>query len=147
MTCGPDHSSAHLPVKDLRCAVRERSFFIFLFLFSFFTKIYFRFRNLQEYTPAAPLLGDRDLVAPQGFLCKNFCKNICAQVPGGRSPGSGVAGLGRPAAGRPALPPSYKGWLVPPPLIYITKIPETKKKEGGRERGEVLLDFRAGDCR
>ena len=26
-----------------------------------------------------------------------------------------------------------KGWLVPPPLICITKILETKKREGGRE--------------
>ena len=61
-------------------------------------------------------------------------------------PGSGAAGPGRPAAGRPALPPLYKGWLVPPSLIGITKIPEIKKKEGGRESGEALPDFRAGDC-
>jgi len=40
--------------------------FLFLyFLFSFFTKIYFRFGNLQEYTPAAPLQGGRDLAARQ----------------------------------------------------------------------------------
>ena len=31
----------------------------FYFLFSFFIKIYFRFGNLQEYTPAAPLSGGR----------------------------------------------------------------------------------------
>ena len=39
----------------------------FYFLFSFFTKIYFRFENLQEYTPAAPLPlpGGRDLAAWQ----------------------------------------------------------------------------------
>jgi len=36
---------------------RKDGFFIFYFLFSFFTKIYFRFENLQEYTPAAPLPG------------------------------------------------------------------------------------------
>ena len=37
---------------------------VLYFLFSFFTKIYFRFQNLQEYTPAAPLPGGRDLIAP-----------------------------------------------------------------------------------
>ena len=56
------------------------AFFFFYFLFSFFTKIYFRFRNLQEYTPAAPLPGGRDLVAPlrggRGFSAKNFAKNL-----------------------------------------------------------------------
>jgi len=35
----------------------------FYFLFSFFTKIYFRFGNLQEYTPAAQLLDGRYLAA------------------------------------------------------------------------------------
>ena len=64
-----------------------------------------------------------------------------------RPPSSGAAGPGCPAAGRPAPPPLYKGWLVPPLFICITKIPETKKREGGRKRGEALPDFRAGDCR
>ena len=56
---------------------------VFLFLYfsiSFFTKIYFCFRNLQEYTPAAPLLGGRDLVAPlrsgRGFSVKIFAENL-----------------------------------------------------------------------
>ena len=35
------------------------------FLFSFSTKIYFRVRNLHEYTPAAPLPDGRDLSAKQ----------------------------------------------------------------------------------
>jgi len=52
----------------------------FYFLFSFFTKIYFRFKNLQEYTPAAPLSGGRDLVAPlrgsRGFSAKIFAENL-----------------------------------------------------------------------
>ena len=38
---------------------------VFLFLFSFFIKIYFRFGNLQKYIPAAPLSGGRDLAARQ----------------------------------------------------------------------------------
>ena len=128
----------------------SRAVFLFLyFLFSFFTKIYFRFGNLQEYTPTAQLPGGRDLAARQrggrGISEKNFAEKIARRS----------LGTGRPAAGRPALaarlqgdrlshPYIRVGWS--PPLICITKIPETKKKEGGRERGEALPDFRAGDC-
>ena len=129
---------------EKRCAVARGGFFIFLFLF--FTKIYFRFQNLQEYTPAAPLPGGRDLVAPlrggRVFFIKilrNFLQKSpwrtgrpVAGRPAPRPPSSRAAGPGRPAAGRPAPPPLYKGWLVPPLLICITKIPETKKREGER---------------
>ena len=53
----------------------EAAVFLFIyFLFLFFTKIYFHFQNLQEYTPAAPLPGGRDLVAllrgGRGFSAK-----------------------------------------------------------------------------
>ena len=69
-------------------------FFIFIFLF--FTKIYFRVGNLQKYTPAVPLPGGRDLAARQpggrGLSAKKDDKN-CRQVPGDRSPGSRAAGL------------------------------------------------------
>jgi len=55
-------------------------FYFFYFLFLFFTKIYFCFQNLQKYTPAAPLQGGRDLVAPllggRGFSAKNFAENL-----------------------------------------------------------------------
>jgi len=84
----------------------------------------------------APLPDDRSSRDPGTIFLRNFF----TEKP--LLPGSGAAG-----PGRPALPPLYKGWLVPPPLICITKIPETKKKERGRERGEALPDFRAGDCR
>ena len=48
-----------------------RALFLFLyFSISFFTKIYFCFRNLQEYTPAAPLPGGR------GFSAKSFAENL-----------------------------------------------------------------------
>ena len=57
-------------------------FLFFYFLFSFFTKIYFRFRNLQEYTPAAQLPGGRHLVAPlpggKGLSVKIFVKKLCS---------------------------------------------------------------------
>ena len=51
---------------------------VLYFLFSLFTKIYFRFQNLQEYTPAAPLPGGHDLAARQrggrGFVQKLLLK-------------------------------------------------------------------------
>ena len=106
-----------------------REVFLFLyFLFLFFTKIYFRFQNLQEYTPAAPLPGGQDLVAPlrggRGFSVKNFAENLH------RNPWR----TGRPAAGRPPPPALYKGLVAPQPLICPTKNPEKKKRGGGRER-------------
>ena len=81
-------------------------FLFFYFLFSLFTKIYFHFRNLQEYTPAAQLPGGQHLVAPlpggRGLSVKIFIKKIAFRSLKGRSPGSGAAGpSGRPAAGRP----------------------------------------------
>ena len=126
------------------------AFFLFLyFLFPFFTKIYFRLGNLQKYTPAVPLPGGRVLAARQrggrGISGKKSRRKLragpwgpVARQRGGRPwpPGCRATGSpGRPAVGRPALPPLYKGWLVPPPLICITKIPETKKRgrEGERE--------------
>ena len=98
---------------------KARSFFIFIFLFSFFTKIYFHFQNLQEYTPAAPLPGGRDLVAPlrggRGFSAKIYAEKPLED----RSPDSGAAGPpGRPAAGRPAASPLFKGWLPPTPYLH-----------------------------
>ena len=76
------------------------------FLFSFFTKIYVRVRNLHEYTPAALLPGGRDLAArPPGgrdLSVKKLTKNY-TDVPRGpatrqrggqpsRPPGTGAAG-------------------------------------------------------
>ena len=119
----------------------QRGFFLF------FTKIFFHFRNLQKYTPAAPLPGGRDLAALQR-AAGAFLKKIAEKI------AFWSLGAGRPAAGRPALaarlqgdrlshPYIRVGWSAPP-LICITKIPETKKRDG---RGEALPDFRAGDCR
>ena len=84
--------------------------FLFLyFLFSFFTKIYFRFGNLQEYTPAAPLPGVRDLAAPlQGVRDlaarqrggRGFCAKPFAQIIVRRSLGP----VARQRGGRPWPP-------------------------------------------
>ena len=69
----------------------------FYFLFSFFTKIYFRFGNLQKYTSAAPLPDGRDLTARQpggrGFYAKTFVQIIaCRSLGAGRPPGRGGNG-------------------------------------------------------
>ena len=64
-----DAASGHgcWAVGDLACGRGVLA--VFYFLFSFFTKIYFRFENLQEYTPAALLPGGRDLaVGRQGYF-------------------------------------------------------------------------------
>ena len=101
-------------------------FLFFLFFIFVFYKNIFSFSKFTGIYPGRPAAGrpgpGRPAAGRQGFLCKNFCENICAQVPGGQSPGSGAAGpLGRPAAGRPALPPLYKGWLVPHPSFASLK--------------------------
>jgi len=92
---------------------------LFLFLYfsiSFFTKIYFCFRNLQKYIPAAPLPGGRHLAARlQGDRLSHPYIRV------GRSPH--------------------------PSLASLKFQKPRKKREGGREIGEALPDFRAGDCR
>ena len=135
----------------------------FLFIFLFFIFIFYKnifsfskFTGIYPGRPAAGRLGPgRPATGRQELFYKKIYEFFCRKAPGGpvarqqggRPPSSGAAGPGRLAAGRPAPPPLYKGWLVPPLLICITKIPETNKREGGRERGEALPDFRAGDCR
>ena len=135
-------------------------FYFFIFLFPFFIKIYFRFENLQKYTPAAPLPGGRDLAGRlpggRGLPAKKRQKKFA----------DGSLGTGRPAAGRPASqaarlgggwpPPLYKGVGCPSPFICLAKNLERKKRkerEGGRggvrerQSGEALPDFQAGDYR
>ena len=93
-------------------------FFILIFLFLFFIKIYFRFGNLQEYTPATQLPGGRDLAARQL---------------GGQP--------GRPAAGRLALPPLYKGWLVPHTSFASLKFQKLRKKNEGEKEAKPYRIF------
>ena len=85
--------------------------FLFLyFLFSFFTKIYFRFGNLQEYTPAAPLPGGRDLAARQrggrGICEKNFRDKIARRS---------LGPVARQRGGRPSLAARQRGGRPWPP--------------------------------
>ena len=103
-------------------------FFIFIFFIFIFIKIYFCFRNLQEYTPAAPLPGGR------GFSVKSFTENLRP----------GPWRTGRPAAGRPApqaarqrggrLPLRYiRVWLPPHTSFASLKIQKKEREEGERE--------------
>ena len=106
-------------------------FFLFFFIFVFYKNIFsiWKFTGIYPGRPAA----SRPAAAAGAFLKKIRGKN-CAQVPGGRSPDSGAAGPGRPAAGRSALPPLYNGWLVPHPSFASLKFQKPRKKrEGGRE--------------
>jgi len=77
-------------------AGRGGFFYFFYFLFPFFTKIYFRFGNLQKYTPAALLPGGRDLADRQPGGRDLSAKKLRQKI-ADRS-----LGTGRPAAGRPA---------------------------------------------
>ena len=119
--------------------------FFYFFLFLFFTKIYFRYGNLQKYTPAAPLSGGRDLAARlpggRGLSAKKRGKKLRT------GPWEPAARLG---GGRPPHP--YIRVLAAPPLICLAKNPEKRKeREGGRggvrerQSGEALSDFQAGD--
>ena len=94
------NSSTRSPAWDfgsLLHGVFRRGFFIFYFCF--FTKIYFCFRNLQKYTPAAPLPGPSCPAAGRQVLfCKNFCEFFAEKslpprsgATRSRPPGSGAA--------------------------------------------------------
>ena len=108
-------------------------FYFFIFYFRFLQKYIF---NLEIYRniPRPPGSGAAGAFV-QKFLRKKLRAGPWGPVARQRDgrppkpPGSGAAGPGRPAAGRPALPPLYKGSLVPPPLICITKLPEKKGRE------------------
>ena len=96
----------------------------FYFLLSFFTKIYFRFGNLQKYTPAAGQPG-----------LKRKKKEKKLQIgPWGRSPGSGAAGPPWPPGSGAAGPrPPYIRCLPRHP-IWLTK--NLEKRRGRERRGE-----------
>ena len=124
---------------------REAAVFLFFyFLFQFFTKIYFRFGNLQKYTSSAPLLGGRDPAARrQGLTCKKKTKKITDRSLGTGRPAAGLPG--RPAAGRPAPtgrpaagdrlshPYIRVGWSPHPSFASLQFQKPRKKREGGRE--------------
>jgi len=62
-------------------------FFIFLFFIFIFYKNIFLFSKFTGIYPGRPAVGrpgpGHPAAGRQGLLCKNFCKNICARVPGG----------------------------------------------------------------
>ena len=72
----------------LRSFPDPKAVFLFFLFFIFMFEIYMNIPG----RPAAGRPGPgRPAAGRQGHLCKNFCSNNCAQVPG----------AGRPAAGRP----------------------------------------------
>ena len=64
--------------------------FFYFFIFVFYKNIFsiWKFTGIYPGRPAAGRPGS----GRPGLLCKNFCSNNCAQVPGGRSPGCWATG-------------------------------------------------------
>ena len=111
-----------LPLGRMWAGCLHAVFLFLYFLFPFFIKIYFRYGNLQKYTPAAPLPGGRGLSAKKR----------------GNKFADRSLGTGRPAAGRPGRPPPplYIRVLAgPPPSFALLKI-QKKEKRGRERRGE-----------
>ena len=114
------------------CTAMRAVFLFFYFLFLFFTKIYFRFRNLQKYTPTAPLPGGRDLAArQQGLIRKKRRKKIADRSLG---PAARLRG------GRP--PPLYKVLAAPHPPFGLLKIQKKRKDREGWGRGKAAKPCR-----
>ena len=72
----------------------DGGFLISIFFISVFTKIYFRYGNLQKYIPAARLPGGRDPAAGRQRIFRKKTQKIIAdrplgpvaRLPGGRPP-------------------------------------------------------------
>ena len=95
-------------------------------MFSKFTGIYPGLPAVGRPAPGRPAAGR------QGLFCETFRRKFAPGSLEDRSPGSGAT----------ASPPLYKGLAATPPLIWLTKNPEKKKREEGgrgrvRERGEA----------
>ena len=116
---------------------------VFIFYIFIFYKNIFSFSKFTGIYPGRPAAGPPGRGAAGAFLKKIRGEN-CAQVPGGR-PAAGRSG-GRPwppGCGATGPPTLYKVLAVPHPLICLTKNPEKKKREGGRE-GEAKRRSPAG---
>ena len=87
---GPAQRKVHPPTHGQQLDMRPdcRGFFIFIFFIFVFYKNIFCFRNLQEYTPAAPLPGDRSSRDPGANSLRKFLqKNPCRLPPGSEAAG------------------------------------------------------------
>ena len=107
-------------------------FFIFIFLKTFFTEIYFRFHILQFYTPTARQGGGRDLhVNKYNF----FLRGGSWREPTAPMPGAGGGAAGSPparAGGGRLTPPNIKAEPLPSHRHFVP----TRSGEGrGREEG------------
>ena len=112
-------------------------FYFYIFHFRFLQKYIFIF-EIYRNIPRPPRCRAAGTWPPgsgaAGAFLKKFRGENCVLVPGGRSPCSGAAGPGRLAAGQPALPPLYKGWLVPHPSFASLQFQKPKKREREGER-------------
>ena len=88
---------------------RPRFFYFFIFYFRFLQKYFFVFEIYSN-------IGRPARCGAVGAFLQKFWRT------------------GRPAAGRPAPPPLYKGWLVPHSSFVSLKFQKPRnEREGGRE--------------
>ena len=127
----------HGPLRSQRRQPHRAVFLFLYFLFPFFTKIYFRFENLQKYTPSAPLPAAGTWppgCRAAGTWTQKKEEEKLQTGPWGRSPGSGAAVPPWPPGSWAAGPQPYIRCWQPLTPIWLTKNPEKKKRERGRER-------------
>ena len=145
--------------KELMLVGVYGGFFISIFFISVFYKKIFSIWKIIEIYPGCRAAGTWPPGSrAAGAYSQKKKKKNCRQVLGAGRPAAGrpappgrpaagrPAPTGRPTAGRPALPPYIRvSWSPTPHLHHYNS--RKKKREGGRERGEALPDFRAGDRR
>ena len=107
------HSMFRKMMVEFTAAHLASGFFIFLFFNFVFYKNIFLFSKFTEIYSGRPVVGrpapGRPAAGQQGLFCKKFRGKFAPGPLEDRSPGSGAAGSGRPAAERPPPPLIYKG--------------------------------------
>ena len=123
----------------VRTTRRIRGGFLFLFFlfFVFYKNIFsiWKFTGIYPGRPAAGRPGPGSPAAGrQGLIRKKKTTKNCRQVPGGRSPGSGAAGLAARLLGdRLSHPYIRVGWSPHPSFASLKFQKPRKKREGGTE--------------
>ena len=120
----------------IRLTLDRGFFYFYIFLKIFFTEIYFRFHNLQFYTPTArqgAAGGGRDLyVNKKNLFTQRPLAGAC-RPPIGRQ--GGLPPLHWAAGGRQAPPHCIKCFSPPFPLICFPRHPERGRERGGVREG------------
>ena len=104
-----------------------RGFLFLYFLFPFFTKIYFRYGNLQKYTPAARLPGGRD------FNAKKRRKKIADRS---------LGPVARQRGGRLSHLYIRVGWSPHPSFASLQFQKQRKKEREGERRSPARFSSR-----